>query len=113
MAGIARVVVPELPHHATQRGNRRQLTFFGREDLAEYRRLMAASCKECGTRVWVYCPMPNHVHFVIVTIILRRAALRCAVAEAPRRYAQIISFRAGHRGHLWQERFHSFVMDKP
>ena len=29
MARIARFVVPGLPHHVTQRGNRRQRVFFG------------------------------------------------------------------------------------
>jgi putative transposase len=32
MARIARVVVPGLPHHVTQRGNRREPMFFGTED---------------------------------------------------------------------------------
>jgi putative transposase len=32
MARIARVVAPGIPHHITQRGNRRQETFFCAED---------------------------------------------------------------------------------
>lgn len=32
MARIARVVVPGLPHHVTQRGNRREPVFFAAED---------------------------------------------------------------------------------
>jgi REP element-mobilizing transposase RayT len=32
MARIARVVAPGVPHHVTQRGNRRQQTFFCEED---------------------------------------------------------------------------------
>lgn len=32
MARLARVVVPETPHHITQRGNRRQQTFFVEAD---------------------------------------------------------------------------------
>jgi REP element-mobilizing transposase RayT len=31
MASIARFVVPGLPHHVTQRGNRRENVFFCRE----------------------------------------------------------------------------------
>jgi REP element-mobilizing transposase RayT len=31
MARLARVVVPGIAHHVTQRGNRRQQTFFGEE----------------------------------------------------------------------------------
>jgi hypothetical protein len=33
MPRAARLVVPGLPHHVTQRGNRRQPTFFGDSDL--------------------------------------------------------------------------------
>ncbi len=36
MARIARVVVPGLPHHIMQRGNRRQETFFIDDDYQEY-----------------------------------------------------------------------------
>jgi putative transposase len=35
MARLARVVVPELPHHVTHRGNRRQQTFFGDDDFRQ------------------------------------------------------------------------------
>jgi len=41
MARIARVVAPGLPHHVTQRGNRRQETFFCKDDYEEYIRLLA------------------------------------------------------------------------
>ena len=41
MARIARVVVPGMPHHITQRGNRRQRTFFGDDDYRVYLDLMA------------------------------------------------------------------------
>lgn len=110
MARLPRVVVPGFPHHVTQRGNRRQQTFFGEEDYAEYRRLVAVGCRGCGTRVWAYCLMPNHVHLVLVPA--DEFGLRAAMAEAHRQYTRMINFRAGWRGHLWQERFHSFVMDE-
>jgi len=110
MARVARVVAPGFPHHVTQRGNRRQQTFFSDEDFAEYRHLMASSCEGCGTQVWAYCLMPNHVHLIMVPGA--EDGLRCAVAEAHRRYTRMINFRQGWRGHLWQERFHSFVMDE-
>jgi hypothetical protein len=34
---IARVVVPGLPHHVTQRGNRREPVFFEADDYHPYR----------------------------------------------------------------------------
>jgi putative transposase len=37
MARLARVVIPGIPHHVTQRGNGRARTFFGDDDYALYR----------------------------------------------------------------------------
>jgi hypothetical protein len=59
-------VAPGLPHHVTQRGNRRQRTFFTDEDYAEYRRLLDDACHRCGTEVLAYSLMPNHVHLILV-----------------------------------------------
>jgi len=36
MARLARVVVPGVAHHVTQRGNRRQQTFFTEDDYRAY-----------------------------------------------------------------------------
>ncbi len=38
--------------------------------------------------------------------------LRATLGEAHGRYTRHINFREGWRGHLWQERFHSFTMDE-
>ncbi len=46
MARIARFVVPGLPHHVTQRGNRRERVFFGEDDYALYRDLLASQCRK-------------------------------------------------------------------
>jgi putative transposase len=43
MARITRVVVPGLPHHITQRGNRRERVFFGAEDCRLYLRLRSCA----------------------------------------------------------------------
>lgn len=110
MARMARVVVPFYPHHVTQRGNRRQRTFFGDNDYATYIRLLSEFCRKAGTRVWAYCLMPNHVHLVMVPS--HEDGLRAALGEAHRRYTRGVNFRQGWRGHLWQERFHSFPMDQ-
>ncbi len=66
MPRVARLVVPGLPHHVTQRGNRRQHTFFCDDDYAAYIELMAKWCHERGVEVWAYCLMPNHVHLIVV-----------------------------------------------
>jgi len=54
---MARIVVPFYPHYITQRGNRRQRTFFGDFDYQTCLELMSAFCRKAGTRVWAYCLM--------------------------------------------------------
>jgi len=111
MARLARLVVPGLPHHITQRGNRRQETFFSSEDYAAYVELMAEWCGEHRVEIWAYCLMPNHVHLIAVP--QSEDGLRRAIGEAHRRYTRRINFREKWRGYLWQGRFASFVMDEP
>ncbi len=110
MARIARVVAAGMPHHITQRGNRRQPTFFSDEDYSAYLDFMAESCRKHGVEIWAYCLMPNHVHLVAVPS--EPEGLRLAIGEAHRCYTRRINFREGWRGHLWQARFSSFVMDE-
>ena len=111
MARLARLVIPGLPHHITQRGNRRQQTFFCEDDYSAYVELMADWCKERGVEIWAYCLMPNHVHLIAVP--QSEDGLRRAIGEARRRYTRRINFREKWRGFLWQGRFASFVMDEP
>lgn len=110
MPRLARLVVPGIPHHVTQRGNRRQQTFFGDEDYALYVDLLREWCAKAGTRIWAWCLMPNHVHLILVPS--REDGLRAALGEAHRRYTRHVNFREGWRGHLWQSRFASFPMDE-
>lgn len=109
MARIARVVVPCIPHHVTQRGNRSQRTFFSEDDYKSYLEVLWQWCARFGTAVWAYCLMPNHAHLVLVPSTLD--GLRRAVGEAHRRYTVRINSREGWTGHLWQGRFCSYPMD--
>ncbi len=109
MPRIARVVAPGFPHHITQRGNRRQKTFFCDGDYQEYISLMSHWCAQCGVEVWAYCLMPNHVHLIVVPE--SEDGLRRGIGEAHRRYSRMINFRKRWRGHLWQGRFASYVLD--
>ena len=109
MARLARVVVPDLPHHITQRGNRRQPVFFEDSDYRRYLELIGEAARRSGTAVWSYCLMPNHVHFIMVPS--HADGLRATFAEAHRRYTRHVNARFGWTGHLWQGRFSSSVMD--
>jgi hypothetical protein len=50
VAGMARLVIPGLPHHGTQRANHRRRTFFGEGDEAAYVELMEPGARWFGCR---------------------------------------------------------------
>ena len=110
MPRFARLVVPGYPHHVTQRGSRRQQTFFDEDDYSAYLDLIAEQLPRAGADVLAYCLMPNHVHLILVPHNERSLATLLRKAHA--RYARRINERHEWQGHLWQERFHSFVMDE-
>lgn len=110
MARMPRLVVPGYPHHVTQRGTRRMKTFFCSDDYQYYLDLVSQYQQDAGVSVWAYCFMPNHVHFVVVPE--EKASLSRLFRQVHRHYTRHINFREQWKGHLWQERFHSFVMDE-
>jgi putative transposase len=110
MARLARIAVPELPSHVTQRGNRRQPVFLQEEDHRTYLAFLHEESARWRLRVWAYCLMTTHVH-LIVWPEAEKSPSR-AVAETHRRYTRHINFREGWRGYLWQGRFGSVPLDE-
>jgi putative transposase len=109
MPRLARLVVPGLPHHLTQRGNRRQPVFFTEQDRQTYLHELLVQTRQHGVAIWAYCLMTNHVHLVAVPA--HPESLARAVGEAHRRYTAQVNRRAGWTGYLWQGRFASFPME--
>jgi len=110
MVRIARIIIPDIPHHIIQRGNRRQQTFFNKDDYLLYKKIMREFCRKHDISVWAYCLMPNHVHMILVP--KTEDGIRLAVGEAHRRYTSLINKREQWKGHLWQGRFSSYPMDE-
>lgn len=109
MARLARVILPEYPHHIVQRGNRRQDVFFCDDDYHFYLGLLKEWCDAEGVEIWAYCLMSNHVHLILKPGT--DSNLSKAIAETHRRYTRMINFRENWRGYLWQGRFSSYPMD--
>ena len=103
MARLARIVIPGLPHHVTQRGNRREAIFFEDGDHEIYLDLLAEQALKADVAVWAYCLMPNHVHLILKPA--HADGLGRAVGEAHRRYTNFINARGRWTGHLFQSRF--------
>ena len=110
MARLARIVVPGVPYHVTQRGNRRERTFFEDADYKRYRTMLGEAARRAGAQVWAYCLMPNHVHLIVVPA--DEVGLRRTFADAHRRYTGLINARHQWTGHLWQGRFGAVAMDE-
>ena len=65
MARLARVVIPDLPHHVTQLGNGRAQTLFCSDDYRLYLDLLRQHCTEAEVAIWAWVLMPNHVHLIL------------------------------------------------
>lgn len=109
MARIARVVVPDLPHHITQRGVRRMPVFFSDEDRIAYLEFLREQSERFGVHFLAWCLMDNHVHFIAVPS--DESSLAKGVGNAHRRYSRMINFREGWRGYLFQGRFFSCPLE--
>jgi putative transposase len=64
MARLPRVVIPNSPHHVTQRGVRRMKVFQSADDYAMYLSLLNEETGEHGVSISTYCLMPNHIHLI-------------------------------------------------
>lgn len=104
------MIIPGVPHHVTQRGNRRERIFFEAGDEAVYLDLLTVQLRRYGVECWSYCLMPNHVHLILTPS--DETGLARAVGEAHRRYTGFIGARGRWTGHLFQGRFGSVAMDE-
>lgn len=109
MPRIPRPVFRGVPHHVTQRGNRREDVFFSDGDRATYLGWLAHYCARFRVEVLAYCLMTNHVHLVAVPEC--ETALEKVFRPLHTRYAQRINRARGWAGHLWQGRFFSSALD--
>jgi len=110
MPRIARVVIPGLTHHITQRGNYGINIFHDDKDRIEYLSRINEYCQKFGVSVLCYCLMSNHVHFIVIPP--EENTLARIFHTAHMRYTQYFNKRKGDRGHLWQGRFYSYVLDE-
>jgi putative transposase len=109
MARLARIVIPGLAHHVTQRGNQREAIFFEEGDQEIYLDLLTEQTLKAEVAVWAYCLMPNNVHLILRPT--RSDDLGRAVGETHRRYTNFINARGRWTGHLFQSRFAAVVLD--
>jgi putative transposase len=106
---MARVVIPGVAHHVTQRGNRRGDVFFSDADRRRFLSLLREYSQDCGLELLAYCLMTNHLHLVVVPE--HENSLARVLKPVNLCYAQYVNRTQGWCGRLWQERFYSCPMD--
>jgi len=110
MARLPRVVVVDVPHHVTQRGNARQVIFSSDADRVTYLELLGEYSQLYGLSLLGYCLMSNHVHLIAVPRTLD--SLSQSLKQAHGRYAAYWNAQQSSSGHVWQGRFYSCPLDE-
>jgi putative transposase len=110
MPRTARIVIPDLPYHITQRGNYRQDIFQDNEDRLSYLSWINDYSKKYKLSIFAYCLMDNHVHFIAIP--REEDSLAKVFSISHMRYSQYFNKKKNASGHLWQGRFYSCVMDE-
>ena len=110
MARLARIVIPNVAYHVTQRGNHRAEIFQVPEDRRAYLNIFRHYQELYQIKVFAYCLMTNHVHFVVVPE--RSDSLTRTFHGTHTKYSRYFQGRLGVRGHLWQRRFFSCPLDE-
>jgi len=109
MARLPRVVIVDVAHHVTQRGNARQVILANDPDRVAYLELLRQySALHCLSLLG-YCLMSNHVHLVVIP--RTSEALAQTLKHTHGRYACYWNARMASSGHVWQGRFYSCPLD--
>ncbi len=110
MPRLARTVFAKVPHHITQRGNRREDVFHTDEDREFYLTWLVDYCQEYKVDILAYCLMTNHIHLVAVPTT--ETGLQSVLKPLHMRYAQRFNRQHGFKGHVWQGRYFSAPLDE-
>jgi putative transposase len=110
MARLARVLIPDCPHHITHRGNRCENVFFDPRDRDQYASWLSLYADKFHLRILAYCMMDNHIHLVAVPE--NADSLAKTIGNTHRRYSRWINVSRSMSGHLWENRYFSTPLDE-
>lgn len=105
----ARLAIPDIPLHVTQRGNNRCACFVGDSDYLVYLDLLEQHTRAYRVAVHAYVLMTNHVHLLLTP--QTDDAFGYAMRHVNQRYAQYFNRRYGRTGTLWESRPHSCLVE--
>lgn len=104
-----RITFPGAVYHIMNRGNNRQKIFIDREDYGTYLRLLERYADNFAVIVYGYCLLDTHLHLLIET---PRGNVSAFMRSLHSGYVWEYKKRHHYRGHLFQERFKSILVDR-
>jgi putative transposase len=109
MARPLRLEIPDALYHVTSRGNERRPIFWTDEDRVAFLGFLGEAVKRFGWSISAWVLMTNHFHLVIQT---PQPNLSRGMHWLNGKYAAWVNRVHGRCGHLFQGRFHSFLIEK-
>jgi putative transposase len=103
------MIIPGTAHHVTQRSNYGRVVFEDEADFLMYCKLVKSYAFEYSIDILAYCLMSNHVHFVVVPRY--EEGLSDFFKIVSMCYSWYFNKKLGVKGHLWQVRFYSCVLN--
>ncbi len=104
-----RYILPQIPHHAVQRGNNRQQIFFDVEDRKFYLSNLKKYSKDEKVHIGSYCLMTNHIH-----LLLYPESSECLIKfmkSLSQLHTQHINRKYRRTGKLWENRYKLHIVD--
>ena len=110
MSRQARVVVPNVPLHITQRGNRKENIFLDDEDKEYYMKSFMFYKKKNRVKLYAWCIMDNHVHFILEP--KTKKSLSKLFGALNTKYVKYFNKKYQMCGRLFGDRFFSCLLDE-
>ena len=108
MPRLARAALPDGIFHVTGRGVARSSIFRDELDYAYFQMALLRVEETFAWKLHAFCLLPNHYHLIVEAL---RRDLTAGMQQLNGRYAQRFNKRYDRVGHLFQNRFSSYVIE--
>lgn len=105
------MVVGDFPYHITARANNGEFILKEDEDKEIYSGLFVENAMKNGLKVYAWCIMGNHVHFVLEPPDEHAFSETFKIVQ--QRFSRYVNKKNNAYGPNWQRRFHTTPLDKP
>lgn len=95
--------------HITARGNNKQLIFNQQKDFQRYLKSLGEAKKKFPFKLYSFVLMPNHIHLLIE---VKKHPINKIMQAIQTGYTMYFNKKYEQTGHLFQGRYHSFLVDK-